>query len=307
MKKRLASAILAVIMLLSFAAGSFSLSAEEGFRGQAGSDVSGFASATIGGAPIDGSVFAGYRISIVTYWATWNAASLQQLDYLNGIRAARPEIGVFGILYEDSTSTADAAKAYMQAHGYDFEVFTADAVWQGVISQLAFLPQSYFVSPSGIILEAVPGAFSSAEAMLGEALQWVSEAGTYTVRFYDRFDGTNVLLASYTVAYGASAEPPVCPEHEGYEFKGWSGDGYLFVTGDTEVFALYERIISRPDGDVDGSGVFDNLDPLMLMRALLGLVPVSDEMLAHGDMDMNGVLDSRDALIMMRILLGLID
>ncbi len=306
MKKRLASAILAVIMLLSFAAGSFSLSAEEGFRGQAGSDVSGFASATIGGAPIDGSVFAGYRISIVTYWATWNAASLQQLDYLNGIRAARPEIGVFGILYEDSTSTADAAKAYMQAHGYDFEVFTADAVWQGVISQLAFLPQSYFVSPSGIILEAVPGAFSSAEAMLGEALQWVSEAGTYTVRFYDRFDGTNVLLASYTVAYGASAEPPVCPEHEGYEFKGWSGDGYLFVTGDTEVFALYERIISRPDGDVDGSGTITANDALAIMRHALGLITLTPEAFALADVDGSGSVTANDALLVMRISLNLV-
>lgn len=296
--KRLAALILAVLFAAMLPCGS----ALAALRGQAGSEVSAFSSHCIDGSQIDGSAFEAYSVSIVTLWATWDAASLNQLEYLARVHEMRPDIGVFGLLYLDATSTAEAALAYMQEHGYTLPVFTADTVWSGVISQAAFLPQSFFVSPGGVILEACHGAFTDSAAMLDTAVGLAGAAGTYTVRFYDRINGSCALLASYGgLSYGASVAAPAAPQHAGYEFTGWSTDAYSYVTGNIDVFAVYAS--NGPDGDVDASGVTDSYDALLVLRGVMGIALVTPLMTEHGDMDGSGTLTAYDALLILRLVL----
>lgn len=301
--KRFAALMTALLFSLTFVCGSV---LAEPFapetRGQAGRDVSGFAAECIDGGSVTGAAFAEYSLCIVTYWAVWSADALRQLDYLAQVHAQRPDIGVFGLLYTDSTSTPTAALQYMQAHGYTFPVFTADTVWEGVASQSAYIPQSFIVSPGGVILEAYHGAFSSASQMLSEAQQWIGPAGTYTVRFFDRIRGNCTLLASYTgLSYGASVSAPAVPEHAGYVFTGWSTYGYTNVTGNIDVFTVYSS--NLPDGDVDASGTADAQDALMLLRVVMGLVNSTPAVIQHGDMDLNGSITANDVLLLLRALL----
>ena len=301
--KRCLSFMLAAVFAL-FAVCGGSLAADGSARGQAGMDVSGFTSVSLDGGSVDGSVFAEYSLSIVTYWATWSGDALRQLEYLQQVHEQRPDIGVFGLLRTDGTSTPAAAAAYMAAHGYTFTVFTVDDVWQGVVSQSAFLPQSCFVSPGGIILEAFSGAFGSAANMLAEAESWIGPQGTYTVRFFDSCGGSNTLIASSTgLAYGSAVSAPQPPLHEGYRFMGWSTDAFEYVTCNTDVFALYAAM---PDGDVNEDGMLNTLDALELLRVVLWITPELPRHLEHGDMDMDGTLTAVDALYLMRIALGLL-
>ena len=279
-------------------------SAEGALRGQAGADVSGFTSVCLDGSAIDGGAFAQHPLSIVTYWATWSGDALRQLEYLQSVHEQRPDIGVYGLLHVDGTSTAQAAAAYMEAHGYTFTVFTVDEVWQGVVSGAAYMPQSFFVSTGGVVLQAWPGAFSSASAILGAAEQWVGPQGTWNVRFFDGFEGSCVLLASYLgVEDGASVEAPAAPMHEGFRFIGWSTGDYLCVEDNIDVFAVYAML---PDGDVDGNGMLNSLDALLLLRVVLGIEPMSPYYVQHGDMDMDGELTGLDALALMRIAMGIV-
>ena len=306
MKRRFSITLAAVFLLTFLCAGvpAQGLSAEEEIRGQAGTNVSGFCSVCTDGNTIDGSVFAGYSISIVTYWATWSGDALRQLGFLQQIHERRPDIGVFGLLHTDGTSTVEAASAYMAAHGYTFDVFPADAVWQGVVSQLAFMPQTFFVSPGGVILEAWPGAFGTADAMQSEAERWIGPVGTYSVRFYDSCFGSCDLIEAYTgLSYGSAVQAPQAPMHEGFRFMGWSTDAYGYVTDDIDVFALYAPL---PDGDVNLDGMLNSLDALELLRVVLGIVPELPRHLEHGDMDMDGALSGVDALYLMRIALGVL-
>lgn len=60
----------------------------------------------------------------------------------------------------------------------------------------------------------------------------------YNVRFFD-WDYATLLYSSY-VEHGASAIPPEnVPEHEGYNFAGWSAD-YSCVTSNLDCIAMYE-------------------------------------------------------------------
>ena len=164
MKRKIWALILAAVML---AVTLVSPAAAERYRSQAGSDVSGFDSHTIYGESVGGDIFTGYSVSIVTYWATWSGPALAQLDYLQQVHARRPDIGVFGILYTDSTSTASAAALYMTSHGYTFPVFTADSVWQGVLSQAAFLPHNSLVNSA--FIRSIETAFSPSFPSLAAA------------------------------------------------------------------------------------------------------------------------------------------
>lgn len=300
MKKR-AALILALIFAAIAIVPAAALSRDGAclMRGQAGTVVDDFSSGCLNGDTIDGSVFEGYPLSVVVYWATWSADALRQLEYLASLKARRPDIEVLGLLYTDNTSTPAAAQAYMQAHGYDFPVFTADAVWLSVTEQSAYLPQSFFISPGGVILEAYNGAFSSADAMLEKAVSWAGAPGSYTVRFYDRIGRVASLIVTYSgLSYGASVEAPAVPQHEGYVFQGWSGSAYTNVTGNIDVFAVFSA--TAPDGDIDGNGLVNSYDALAVLRAVMSLAPVTPAILEHGDMDGNGVITSYDALLILR-------
>ena len=150
-RRRFIAICIAVVFLLT----SFAYANAQ----QIGTDVSGFSSVTISGTPISGSVFGNYRASVVCYFATWSQECLDQLALLQRVHRSHPEYGVFGLLCLESTSTAEAALEYMTSHGYTFTVFVCDSIWQGVVDQSMFIPQSFFVSNEGVIVEAWQAAF----------------------------------------------------------------------------------------------------------------------------------------------------
>lgn len=65
---------------------------------------------------------------------------------------------------------------------------------------------------------------------------------TYTIKFYDGYDGS--LISQQTVVKGSSVTPPTPPAHAGYEFKGWDNEAYKNVTRNWSVSALYSEITS---------------------------------------------------------------
>ena len=71
---------------------------------------------------------------------------------------------------------------------------------------------------------------------------------TFTVTFIDGV--TNEVISEAQVAQGANAVFPAAPEHEGYDFTSWDGDG-MNITEDTTITAKYriqQRIITFIDG-----------------------------------------------------------
>ncbi len=60
-----------------------------------------------------------------------------------------------------------------------------------------------------------------------------------------------------------------------------------------------------PDGDVDGDGEVTVTDALIVMRAAMGIIDYSEDMLAHGDVDESGELTISDALLILRSAMGI--
>lgn len=69
--------------------------------------------------------------------------------------------------------------------------------------------------------------------------------------------------------------------------------------------AVFEA--SAIPGDVDGSGSLDASDALVILRCVLGIEELSDELASVCDADGNGVVNTLDALMVLRAALGIVE
>ena len=112
--------------------------------------------------------------------------------------------------------------------------------------------------------------------------------------------------------------------NSGAEFIGWFNEaGELIVSADdcsyddgqyswnyeytneTVLIAKFTEAEPIP-GDADGDGELTNEDVLLLMRAVMELEELTDEMLANCDMNGDGIVNFTDALIMLRMVLDML-
>ena len=228
--KRIAALLLSLCVLAAALTAAAS-------RAQNGTDVSGFISETVDGNAIDGSCFGAHGASVVMLWATWSFPSLNQLALMQQVHETHPEYGVYGLLLTDATSTPEAALAYMQSHGVTFPVFVMDEVWSSVVEQSAFIPQTYIVDSSGVIVETWLAELTSAEIILSLLSAWAPMTADGDVNL----DG-EVTAEDALIALRISMDMMEC-------------------TGE---------MLSH--GDIDSSGAIEASDALSILRIALGLV-----------------------------------
>ena len=60
----------------------------------------------------------------------------------------------------------------MAENGYTFPVFTCDEVWTGIVERSFFLPQTFIISRTGIILEGWTASFSSPSELETRLVFW---------------------------------------------------------------------------------------------------------------------------------------
>ncbi|MBO4384866.1 MAG: hypothetical protein J5854_05555 [Clostridia bacterium] len=232
MKKTTAIILILLMLLTPLGAGAQK-------RDQVGTDVSGFSSTDVNGGTINGSVFGSYRASVVCYFAMWSSRCLSQLELLDEVHTSHPEYGVFGLLLVDATSTAELAKAYLESKGYTFTVFLVDSVWQSVVDQSVFIPQSHIVSNAGVIVESWQATFSSADKIV------------------ERLD-----------LYAADVQAPDGDVN---------ADGSVDATDALIVLRMAMGIIpvtqdALRHGDMDGSGTLEAADALIILRMAMGII-----------------------------------
>ena len=80
---------------------------------------------------------------------------------------------------------------------------------------------------------------------------------------------------------------------------------YFLFTDETVLIAKFTEAEPIP-GDADGDGELTSDDVLLLMRAVMGLDDITDDMLANCDMNGDGVVNFTDALIMLRMVLDML-
>lgn len=293
--------LLASMLLLAALTPSYAASAsdEPGEDTTIGLNVSAFSTTDIYGSAVNGAVLGEKTLNVFHYFAVWSSDCVREMGYMQeAFEGFAPDVGVYGLLYEDSASTPELCAGVMQANGYTYTCLRIDSVLRTLTNQYPMIPQTFFVDSSGVVVEHFPGRFESYEQL--EAMieaQLGHEQVYHTVQFIDGLTGD--VIERVPVLHGADAVPPAPPAHQGYLFAGWDGD-YHNVTEDRTVTADY---IIDPSyfqqGDVDMDGAITVTDSLITMRYAMGLL-VSEGVELYGDMDGDGVITISDAMLILR-------
>lgn len=271
-----------------------------------GSDVSAMSTTDIHGASVTGSVFSQKSLTVLHYFTTWSADCVRELNYmqhaLNTFGSA--EIAVYGILFEDSTSTpASCAELFAQL-GLSYRCLRIDSVLSRLVGVYPYIPQTFLVNSNGVVVEHFPGTFDSAaqlEALIEHELGHPSVF--HEVRFIDGISGE--LIQAVNIANGGSAVPPTPPVHANYVFSHWQGN-YENVTEDRVITAVYILIDDHYlPGDIDQDGRITTADALIVLRHVIG-TQWSSNVLLYGDVDGNEAVTLVDAILILRSALGLI-
>ena len=115
----------------------------------------------------------------------------------------------------------------------------------------------------------------------------------------------------YWVSMNAAAAAPA----PNAEFLGWYSESGELISENTELApgAGRSRVTARFTGgaallgDANGDGSVDSADALIVLRASMGIVQLSEETASACDVDHNGVLNTADALMILRYAMGLIE
>lgn len=231
-------------------------------RAQIGADVSGFQSVDIYGQPISGEVFHENYSSVVTYFATWNAACIGQLDILQSIHDSEPGFGVYALLYEDATSTAETAAAVAQEHGITFPIFVVDSVWAPITAESSFIPQSFIINKDGVIVEAWQAAFDSPDTLLERLIHW-AEGYVPPDPSDPPVDPTDPPVEP--------TQPPVTPFDGDVDLNGEvnAQDALIVLRCSLDLMELTHEIWEH--GDVNRNGIIDSADALIILRIALNM------------------------------------
>lgn len=270
-----------------------------------GSDVSAMSTTDIHGAGVTGSVFSQKSITVLHYFSTWSPDCIRELGYMQHAlnTFGSGEIAVYGLLYEDPSSTPESCDALFEQLGLSYRCLRLDSVLSQLVGVYPYIPQTFLVNSNGIVVDHFPATFDSAaqlEALIEHELDHPSLF--HEVRFMDGLTGE--LIQEVNVANGGSAVPPTPPVHEDYEFSHWSGS-YENVTEDRVVTAVYVLVFDHYlPGDVDQDGRLTTADALIVLRHVIG-TDWNSNVLLYGDLDDDGLATIVDAVLLLRIALGL--
>jgi|GEM_PF-274247 AhpC/TSA family. len=306
---RILSLILVLALALVFPASIAAENARPSVRGfdeaaVVGTNIASFSTHDVFGNAVNGSVLGSRQLTVLHYFATWSPECIEEMSYMQTLcdSYAPDEVAVYGLLFEDATSTPEACVELMLDSGFTYNVLRLDSVLSALVSEYAMIPQTFLVDSNGTVIEHYAGCLESYAQLESMVENQLGHPGEYCmITFIDGL--TNEVIANVAVAHGGSTVPPAPPEHPGYLFSGWEGN-YQNVTENTTVIAIY---IIDPNyfapGDVDMDHDITIGDALMVLRYSMGIF-ISEGVELYGDMDGSGAVDVTDALLILRVAIG---
>ena len=112
-----------------------------------------------GNAVTSAEVFAGNRITMVNFWATWCPPCVGELADLARVHTQLQEMGcgVVGILVDDDFA---AAHSLMAENGTNYPMLSLSEDMANLLEEISVVPTTFFVDETGAIVgERIEGAF----------------------------------------------------------------------------------------------------------------------------------------------------
>lgn len=248
--RKLISALMAAV-LAAFAV--FGSVFAEGHRDGIGMDISVFRSTTFSGDPVDGSIFAESKITVINIWQRWCGpcwAEMPHFQQLYEHYSSEPDTGVqiWGALYYgDDPSTIQQAIDFVAEHGFTWNQMLMSAELEQVAAggedvEYIHIPQTLIIDRYGIVRAQVIGKVDSYEELYELTETWLG-----------------ILNAEYEASAGDV-----------------DGNGSLSVSDALLALRYAMGINPLPTnallrGDMNGDALVDATDAILILRRVMAV------------------------------------
>lgn len=107
--------------------------------------------------------------AVVVFWATWCGFCRRHNARMEGLHQASQGLAlrVLGVCID---ADADAARRYMQQHGFHFPVLAEQAALRGRFTDREIIPTTGLIDRRGLLRQVIPGEMAQADVMALAAL-----------------------------------------------------------------------------------------------------------------------------------------
>ncbi len=217
-----------------------------------GTDISAFQSLTFAGDPVDGSIFAGSKLTVINIWQRWCGPCWAELPYFQQMHeyySATPEadVCIWGALYYgDNPDTIQQAIDFVADHGFTWDqMLMCDTLLAAINEnndEYVHIPQTLIVDRYGIIRAQVVGKVDSYEELYELTDTWLNTLNEEYAASEGDVDGSGAVSVT---------------------------DALLALRHAMSIITLDSGAILR--GDLNGDGLIDATDAILILRAVIAI------------------------------------
>ncbi len=109
-----------------------------------------FSTTDLDGNPVDESVFQGYDLVMINFWAYWCGPCVAEMPELEQLHQAYPNVLLLGVIIDETDM--DETRSLIAQTGVTYPVLYAKGDLAQLAQDMQYVPTTYFLSPDGTIL-----------------------------------------------------------------------------------------------------------------------------------------------------------
>ncbi len=109
-----------------------------------------FRTTDLDGNPVDESIFEGYDLVMLNFWAYWCSPCVQEMPELEKIHREYPNLLLLGVIVDDSNM--QETRSILETTGVTYPVLYPEGDLAKLADNCQYIPATFFLRPNGMLI-----------------------------------------------------------------------------------------------------------------------------------------------------------
>jgi len=110
-----------------------------------------FSTTDLDGNAVDESIFDGYDLIMLNFWAYWCGPCVREMPELEKLHQAYPNVLLLGVIVDDSDM--DETRAIVENAGVTYPVLYPEGDLAKLAQNCQYIPTTFFLKPNGMLID----------------------------------------------------------------------------------------------------------------------------------------------------------